>query len=80
VTDDTAEYRRAKARIEELLTDLGPDGRGHSTHSTSEKIAIALVLDTPALFPNGGYTILEAIDRVGPTWLRAAHDVQRARS
>ena len=48
--------------------------------STGEAIAVALVLDRPELFPKGDYTILEAIDRLGDEWLRAALAVQKARS
>ena len=43
----------------------------------SEQIAVALVLNKPALFPHGGYTILEAVDRLGPDWTAAALKAQR---
>jgi hypothetical protein len=36
--------------------------------STGERIAVALVLDRSELFPLGGYTMLEAIERLGPDW------------
>lgn len=50
--------------------------------STGEKIAVALVLDRRDLLQevNGGYTILEAIDRLGETWTAAAIAAQKARS
>ena len=31
------------------------------------------------LFPHGGYTMLEAVERLGPDWTRAALRVQRRR-
>ena len=46
--------------------------------STGERIAVALVLDRPDLFPHGGYKILEAVDRLGDEWLQAAIIVQKA--
>lgn len=46
--------------------------------STGEQIAVALVLNRPDLFPHGGYTILEAVDRLGPEWTKAALAVQKA--
>jgi hypothetical protein len=46
--------------------------------STGERIAVALILDRPNLFPNGGYTVLEAVDRLGREWTEAAFRVQRA--
>lgn len=41
--------------------------------STGERLAVALVLNRPDLLKtvNGGYTIVEAIDRVGDEWMRA---------
>jgi hypothetical protein len=47
--------------------------------STGERIAVALVLDRSELFPLGGYTMLEAIERLGPDWTHAALKVQRRR-
>jgi hypothetical protein len=49
--------------------------------STGEKLAVALVLDRKDLLDevNGGYTMLEAIDRLGEEWTRAAIVVQKAR-
>jgi transcriptional regulator with XRE-family HTH domain len=46
-------------------------------YSLSEQIAVALVLNKPNLIPNGSYTILEAVDRLGPDWTAAALNAQR---
>lgn len=48
--------------------------------STGEKLAVALVLDRKDLLDevNGGYTMLEAIERLGEEWTRAAIAVQKA--
>lgn len=48
--------------------------------STGEKLAVALVLDRADLLAkiNGGYSMLEAIERLGPDWSRAALAAQRA--
>lgn len=47
--------------------------------STGEKLAVALVLDRKDLLAevNGGYTMLEAINRLGPEWTAAAILAQR---
>ncbi|MGI4745505.1 MAG: hypothetical protein ACRYFY_05600 [Janthinobacterium lividum] len=37
--------------------------------STGEKLGAALVLNRPDLLEQAGYTMAEAIDRVGPDWL-----------
>jgi hypothetical protein len=47
--------------------------------STGEQIAVALVLDRGDLFPHGGYTMLEAVERLGTEWTQAALQVQRSR-
>lgn len=44
--------------------------------SINERIAVALVLNRPDLLD--GSTLLESIDLLGPEWMRAALDVQRA--
>lgn len=45
--------------------------------SMGERIAVALVLDRPDLLPSGFRSTLEAVERLGPTWTRAALYVQR---
>lgn len=42
--------------------------------STGERLAVALVLDRHDLL--GGYTMLQAVERLGPEWTRAARLVQ----
>jgi hypothetical protein len=44
--------------------------------STGEKIAVGFVLNRPDLIESWG-TLLEAADRLGPEWLKAALYVQR---
>lgn len=64
-------------RVEVVAADENRFG----VFSTGEKLAVALVLDRKDLLAevNGGYTMLEAIDRLGPEWTRAAIAVQKAR-
>jgi hypothetical protein len=56
-------------------------GTGHDLQPrgdlTGGQIAVALVLNKPELFPHGGYTILEAVDRLGSDWTAAALKAQR---
>ena len=44
--------------------------------STSEKIAVGLVLDRPEIVGQYG-TLLEGVERLGAEWLKAAYYVQR---
>lgn len=44
--------------------------------STGEKIAVGFVLNRPDLIESWG-TLLEAADRLGQDWLKAALSVQR---
>ncbi|MCC6776694.1 MAG: hypothetical protein IT537_08670 [Hyphomicrobiales bacterium] len=48
--------------------------------STGEKLAVSLVLDRKDLLAevNGGYSMLESVERLGVEWFRAARAVQRA--
>ncbi len=54
------------------------DERHIGVLSTGERIAVALILDRVDLFPHGGYTVLEAVNRLGQEWTQAAFRVQRA--
>jgi hypothetical protein len=65
---------RIRAMVDQVKADEGSIG----VLSTGEQIAVALVLDRKDLLPHGGYTILEAVNRLGPEWTRAALDVQRS--
>ena len=48
-------------------------------YSTGERIAVPLVLNRFDLLPRGGYSALEAIERLGAVWTKAALVVQRPR-
>jgi len=49
-------------------------GGGFSALSTGEKLVTALVLNRADWLADMGYTMAEAIDRVGPGWLARVHD------
>jgi hypothetical protein len=66
-------------RIAVLAAEVEINQKRIRVLSTGEQIAVALVLDRRELFPHGGYTILEAVERLGPDWTRAALRVQRRR-
>lgn len=67
----TEDQIRAKVRM------VAADESSFGVLSTGERIAVALVLDRPDLVKEAWGTILEAVDRLGDNWLRAAHRVQR---
>jgi hypothetical protein len=48
-----------------------------SVQSTGEKVAVALVLNRADWLAKLGYTIPEAIDRCGPSWVAMIPDVAR---
>ena len=64
-------------RIAAMVALVEKDAKRIGVFSTGEQIAIALVLDRAELFPHGGYTMLEAVERLGSDWIRAALRVQR---
>jgi hypothetical protein len=66
-------------RIARLVAAISNDQLSISVLSTGERIAVALVLDRDDLFPHDIRSILEAVDRLGPDWTRAALAVQRKR-
>jgi hypothetical protein len=72
----------AAETIMRLAETVVRDESRFGVFSTGEKIAVALVLDRRNLLAevNGGYTMLEAVERVGPEWTRAALQVQWALS
>ena len=53
------------------------DERAIGVLSTGEQIAVAFILDRSDLFPHG-YSMLDAVSRLGPEWAEAALQVQRA--
>ena len=64
-------------RIAALVAEVEKNQKRIRLLSTGEQIAVAPVLDRTELFPHGGYTMLEAVERLGPDWTRAALLVQR---
>lgn len=65
----------AVAQITALVRMVVADEASFGVLSTSEKIAVALVLNRADLLNN--WTMLSAIDRLGPEWTEAALRVQR---
>lgn len=63
-------------RIRDMVRMVERDPPGIGVLSMGERIAVALVLNEPALLPTG-WTILDAVERLGPQWLVAALEVQR---
>lgn len=75
---DIPTNERTEAHILAKVRMVVADEASFGVLSTGEKIAVALVLDRPDLWKFWG-TTLEALDRLGDTWLRAAYQVQRER-
>lgn len=73
--EDTAEFRhfvgkaRAAARGGRTAWDV---------QSTGEKVAVALALNKPAWLKSMGYSMVEAIERAGSTWVALMPAVVRA--
>ncbi len=53
---------------------------GYGVLSTGEKLAAALVLNRHDWLTATGYTIVEAIDRIGPEWVSKLRTVERLMS
>ena len=67
------------AEIARMVASVHEDEAAIGVLSTGEAIAVALVLNRADLLPHGGYTWIDAVDRLGPEWCAAAHAVQRQR-
>lgn len=68
--------------IRRLVTAVQANEQRFGVFSTGEKLAIALVLDRKDLLEkiHGGYSMLEAVKRLGADWTEAALIVQRSMS
>lgn len=68
--------------IHRLVTAVQANEDRFGVFSTGEKLAIALVLDRKDLLEkiHGGYSMLEAVKRLGADWTEAALIVQRSMS
>jgi hypothetical protein len=67
------------AEIARMVASVAEDEARVGVLSTGEAIAVALVLNRADLLPHGGYTWIDAVDRLGPEWFSAAQAVQRQR-
>jgi hypothetical protein len=54
------------------------DPKQRGVLSTGEYLAVAMVLNKPSWLKEDDYTMLEAIDRLGDEWTKAAIIVQKA--
>jgi hypothetical protein len=54
------------------------DPRRRFVWSTGEQLAVALILNKPRWIKEQGYTMLEAVERVGEEWMLAAIRTQKA--
>lgn len=59
-------------RLNELALKLAKGGeKGFGVLSTGEKCYVGLAANRIDLLKQHGYTITEALDRIGPDWIRA---------
>jgi hypothetical protein len=68
--------RKIEALIRTKVCMVDYDESRFGLLSTGERIAVALVLDRPDLLKFWG-NMLDAVDRLGPEWTRAALRVRR---
>lgn len=59
-------------RIARLSERVESDPNAFGVLSTGERIAVAFVLNRPDLLKQDGWTMLKALDRLGPEWTAAA--------
>lgn len=78
MTSIALEYATLATRINRMADDC--EANNHpGPYSTGEKLAVAVVLDRHDWLKAMGYTILEAIDRIGDDWMRAVMVAARQR-
>jgi hypothetical protein len=63
--------------IMRLSERIKRDHKQRGVLSTGEYLAVAMVLNKPSWLKEDGYTMLEAIDRLGDEWTKAAIIVQK---
>lgn len=68
-----------EARIAHMVESVEQDEARIGVLSTGEQIAVAMVMNRMDLLPRGYSTMLEAVERLGADWFRAALQVQRSR-
>lgn len=78
---DRKEVMTTAERILAMVDRVEDNPESIGVLSTGEALAVALVLDRKDMLDirNGGYTMLEAVERLGEDWFRAALIVQRTR-
>jgi len=74
-----AEQARAEQEITRHVAAVEAGERALGVFSTGERLAVALVLDRKDWLEEWRYTMLDAVDRLGTEWFRAALAVQRRR-
>lgn len=71
----------AGVEFEQLLRKCRDAKRGGvhawAVQSTGEKVAVALVLNRADWLANMNYTLVEAIDRAGPSWVAFMPEIER---
>ncbi|WP_442682179.1 hypothetical protein ACSBPQ_10935 [Stenotrophomonas sp. JC08] len=64
--------------LEQILDKARAARDGHfDVLSTGEKLTVALVLNQPELLSKMGYTMAEAVERVGPEWMAKVPEAAR---
>lgn len=63
---NSSEYRHLLSKV----SDVKRGGRdAWSVQSTGEKLAVAFALNRPDWIASMDYTLIEAVDRIGPEWM-----------
>lgn len=68
-----------KTRLMSLADMVADNPALYGPLSTGERIAVAMILDRADLLKKDSWTMLKAVDRLGPEWTAAALEVQRER-
>jgi len=70
----SAEYQHALAKV---LDAAAAGEQGHGPLSTGEKLMAALALNRPDWLARMGYTMVEALERIGDEWLTVLPRIAR---
>lgn len=74
----SAEQATTDYALEQIVEKSRAARDGHfNVLSTGEKLAAALVLNQPEWLAKMGYTMVEAIERVGPAWMSRLPEAAR---
>ena len=68
----------ASERLQRLVRSVAENPRHIRALIRADRLMVALILNKPELFPDGEFTILQAVEHLGDELVRTAIEVEKA--